>query len=108
MYGGDLDGRSGFLIEVVDAVRAMWPEDKPVFVRFSATDWADGRWSVEDTVEVARRLAAHGTDLVDVSSGGLVPDARIEVGPGYQVPFARTGRGHLDRRAQEGPAAARR
>ncbi len=92
VYGGDLDGRSRFLIEVVDAVRAMWPEDKPVFVRFSATDWADGGWSVEDTVEVARRLATHGLDLVDVSSGGLVPDARITVGPGYQVPFARAVR----------------
>jgi 2,4-dienoyl-CoA reductase-like NADH-dependent reductase (Old Yellow Enzyme family) len=91
-YGGDLDGRSRFLIEVVDAVRAEWPVDRPVFVRFSATDWAEGGWSVEETVELSRRLVAHGVDLVDVSSGGLVPDARIEVESGYQVPFARAVR----------------
>lgn len=91
-YGGDLDGRSRFLVEVVDAVRAVWPEEKPLFVRFSATDWAEGGWSVEETVEVARRLAARGVDLADVSSGGLVPHQQITLGPGYQVPFARAVR----------------
>jgi 2,4-dienoyl-CoA reductase-like NADH-dependent reductase (Old Yellow Enzyme family) len=91
-YGGDRGGRSRFLIEVVDAVRAEWPEDRPLFVRFSATDWAEGGWSVDETVELSRRLVAHGVDLIDVSSGGLVPDARIKAEPGYQVPFARAVR----------------
>jgi 2,4-dienoyl-CoA reductase-like NADH-dependent reductase (Old Yellow Enzyme family) len=91
-YGGDLDGRSRFLIEVVDAVRAVWPEDRPLFVRFSATDWAEGGWSVDETVELSRRLVAHGVDLIDVSSGGLMADARIKAEPGYQVPFARAVR----------------
>jgi 2,4-dienoyl-CoA reductase-like NADH-dependent reductase (Old Yellow Enzyme family) len=88
-YGGDLEGRSRFLVQVVDAVRAVWPEERPLFVRFSATDWAPGGWDVEETVELSRRLVAHGVDLIDVTSGGLVPGARIEVEPGYQVPFAR-------------------
>jgi 2,4-dienoyl-CoA reductase-like NADH-dependent reductase (Old Yellow Enzyme family) len=91
-YGGDLEGRSRFLFEVVDAVRAVWPQDKPLFVRFSATDWADGGWDVDETVEVARRLASHGVDFYDVSSGGLAPEQKITVGPGYQVPFARAVR----------------
>ena len=88
-YGGDLEGRSRFLIQVVDAVRAVWPEERPLFVRFSATDWSPGGWDVEETVELSRRLVSHGVDLIDVTSGGLVPGARIEVEPGYQVPFAR-------------------
>jgi 2,4-dienoyl-CoA reductase-like NADH-dependent reductase (Old Yellow Enzyme family) len=88
-YGGDLEGRSRFLVQVVDAVRAVWPEERPLFVRFSATDWSPGGWDVAETVELSRRLVAHGVDLIDVTSGGLVPGARIEVEPGYQVPFAR-------------------
>jgi 2,4-dienoyl-CoA reductase-like NADH-dependent reductase (Old Yellow Enzyme family) len=88
-YGGDLEGRSRFLVQVVDAVRAVWPEERPLFVRFSATDWTPGGWDVEETVELSRRLVGHGVDLIDVTSGGLVPGARIEVEPGYQVPFAR-------------------
>ncbi|MCW2704162.1 MAG: NADH:flavin oxidoreductase [Blastococcus sp.] len=88
-YGGDLEGRSRFLVHVVDAVRAVWPEERPLFVRFSATDWSPGGWDVEETVELSRRLVSHGVDLIDVTSGGLVPGARIEVEPGYQVPFAR-------------------
>jgi 2,4-dienoyl-CoA reductase-like NADH-dependent reductase (Old Yellow Enzyme family) len=88
-YGGDLEGRSRFLVQVVDAVRAVWPEERPLFVRFSATDWSPGGWDVEETVELSRRLVSHGVDLIDVTSGGLVPGARIEVEPGYQVPFAR-------------------
>jgi 2,4-dienoyl-CoA reductase-like NADH-dependent reductase (Old Yellow Enzyme family) len=91
-YGGDLEGRSRFLVQVVDAVRAVWPEERPLFVRFSATDWSPGGWDVEETVELSRRLVGHGVDLVDVTSGGLVPGARIEVEPGYQVPFARAVR----------------
>jgi 2,4-dienoyl-CoA reductase-like NADH-dependent reductase (Old Yellow Enzyme family) len=88
-YGGDLAGRSRFLLEVVRAVRGVWPDDRPLFVRLSATDWVHGGWDVEQTVEVARGLASEGVDLVDVSSGGLSPDQQITLGPGYQVPFAR-------------------
>ena len=88
-YGGDLAGRSRFLLEVVRAVRAVWPDDKPLLVRLSATDWVHDGWDVQQTVEVARSLAGEGVDLVDVSSGGLSPDQQIALGPGYQVPFAR-------------------
>ncbi len=88
-YGGDLDSRSRLLIEVVDAVREVWPERKPLFVRLSATDWVDGGLTVDEVAEVARRLAGHGVDLVDVSSGGNSRDQQITLGPGYQVPFAR-------------------
>ena len=91
-YGGDLAGRSRLLLEVVGAVRSNWPSDKPLFVRLSATDWADGGWDVDETVEVARMLAGAGVDLVDVSSGGNVPWQQVQVGPGYQVPFARAVR----------------
>lgn len=91
-YGGDLAGRSRLLREVVTAVRAVWPERKPLFVRLSATDWADGGWSLPETVEVSAGLRELGVDLVDVSSGGNVPQQQITVGPGYQVPFARAVR----------------
>lgn len=87
-YGGGLEERLRFPLEVVEAVRAEWPEDKPLLVRVSATDWAEGGWDADQTVELARRLRERGVDLVDVSTGGLVPDAQIPVGPGYQVPFA--------------------
>ena len=87
-YGGSFDGRTRLVVEVVDAVRAVWPDHKPLFVRFSATDWADGGWDVEQTARLAERLKGHGVDLVDVSSGGLVAHQQIDVGPGYQVPFA--------------------
>ncbi len=73
---------------MVDAVRAVWPADKPLFVRLSATDWVPGGWDVDDTVDVAKQLADRGVDLIDVSSGGLDPRQQIAVGPGYQVPFA--------------------
>jgi 2,4-dienoyl-CoA reductase-like NADH-dependent reductase (Old Yellow Enzyme family) len=94
-YGGSFDNRARFALRVVDAVRAVWPDDLPLFVRVSATDWLtenpedvrDG-WTVEDTVRLARVLKDHGVDLLNVSSGGLVPDAKITVGPGYQVGFA--------------------
>ena len=88
-YGGDLAGRSRALREVVEAVRRVWPDHKPLLVRVSATDWAEGGWSLEETVELARGLRDLGVDLVDTSSGGNVPQQRICVGPGYQVPFAR-------------------
>ncbi|MGW3685616.1 NADH:flavin oxidoreductase/NADH oxidase [Streptomyces sp. NPDC005125] len=94
-YGGSFDNRVRFALQVVDAVREVWPEDLPVFFRISATDWLtendeDDRegWTVDETVRLAKELQAHGVDLLDVSSGGNAPNARITTGPGYQVPFA--------------------
>jgi 2,4-dienoyl-CoA reductase-like NADH-dependent reductase (Old Yellow Enzyme family) len=87
-YGGSFQNRARLCVAVVDAVRAVWPEDRPLFVRISATDWADGGWDIEQSVELARLLRGHGVDLIDCSSGGNVPAARIPAGPGYQVPFA--------------------
>src|SRR5690606_2154836 len=87
-YGGDFENRIRLTLEVVDAVREVWPERLPLFVRISATDWVEGGWTPEESVELARRLKDHGVDLIDCSSGGLVPGARIPVAPGYQVPFA--------------------
>ena len=87
-YGGDLAGRMRLVLEVVEDVRAAWPQDRPVVLRISASDWVEGGWTVEDSVALAKEAAARGVDLVDCSSGGNTPDARIEVGPGYQVPFA--------------------
>lgn len=87
-YGGSFENRVRLLLEVVDAVRGVVPERKPVLVRLSATDWVDGGWSVEETCEVSGLLVEHGVDLVDVSSGGLDPRQQIDLGPGYQVPFA--------------------
>lgn len=88
-YGGDFAGRTRILLEIVEAVRAVWPADKPLFVRFSATDWVEGGWTAEETVELSKLIADLGVDLVDVSSGGLDPRQQIPLGPGYQVPFAR-------------------
>ena len=88
-YGGSFDNRSRLLLEVVDAVRAAAGEGRPVVVRLSATDWADGGWTIEDSVRLAGRLEEVGVDLVDMSSGGNVADVAIPVGPGYQVEFAR-------------------
>ncbi len=87
-YGGSLENRLRLLLEVTEAVRAIWPEDRPLFVRLSATDWLPGGWDVEQSAVLAGELRSRGVDLIDVSSGGLLP-APIELGPGYQVPFAR-------------------
>ncbi len=87
-YGGSFENRTRLVREVVGAVRAAWPESLPLFVRISATDWAEGGWDIEQSVELARALKRLGVDLVDCSSGGLVPHARVPAGPGYQVPFA--------------------
>ncbi|HOX24528.1 MAG TPA: NADH:flavin oxidoreductase/NADH oxidase [Candidatus Krumholzibacteria bacterium] len=87
-YGGSFDGRTRFLCEVVAAVREVWPGRLPLLVRISATDWLDGGWTIEDSVALARRLGPLGVDLVDCSSGGLVPSAAIPVAPGYQTPLA--------------------
>jgi 2,4-dienoyl-CoA reductase-like NADH-dependent reductase (Old Yellow Enzyme family) len=87
-YGGGFDNRIRFLLEIVAAVRAAWPERYPLFVRLSVTDWAEGGWSVDDSVTLAGRLKNEGVDLIDCSSGGLVPGVTIPAAPGYQVPFA--------------------
>jgi 2,4-dienoyl-CoA reductase-like NADH-dependent reductase (Old Yellow Enzyme family) len=87
-YGGPLGNRMRFALEIATAVRAVWPERLPLFFRISATDWVDGGWNIDESVELSRRLHALGVDLVDCSSGGAVAHARIPVGPGYQVPFA--------------------
>ncbi|WP_329562435.1 NADH:flavin oxidoreductase/NADH oxidase [Streptomyces uncialis] len=88
-YGGSFTNRTRFALEVVDAVRAVWPDDLPLFFRVSATDWLgpDG-WTADETVRFAGQLKEHGVDLLDVSSGGNAPRADIPTGPGYQVPFA--------------------
>jgi len=87
-YGGSFDNRVRLCLEVAGAVRAVWPESLPVFVRISATDWKDGGWDVEQSIELARRLHGRGVDLIDCSSGGAVADAHVPLSPGYQVPFA--------------------
>jgi 2,4-dienoyl-CoA reductase-like NADH-dependent reductase (Old Yellow Enzyme family) len=87
-YGGGFENRSRIVLEVVDAVRERWPERLPLAVRISATDWAPGGWDVDESVELARALRAHGADLLDTSSGGLVTHQAIPLAPGYQVPLA--------------------
>jgi len=87
-YGGTLDNRLRYPLEVVKAVRSVWPDSKPLLLRVSATDWVDGGLTVDDTVELARRAKELGVDLVDASSGGLDPAQQIAIGAGYQVPFA--------------------
>lgn len=87
--GGSLENRLRFPLEVCAAVREVWPADKPLFVRLSATDWKEGGWDVAQSIEFCKKLKALGIDLVDVSSGGNVADAKMNIRPGYQVPFAR-------------------
>lgn len=87
-YGGDFDGRVRLHLAVVRAVRAVWPAELPLLVRISATDWAQGGWDLEQSIELARRLKDEGVDLIDVSSGGLTMAQQIRLEPGYQVPFA--------------------
>ncbi len=87
-YGGSFENRTRLLREVATAVRQAWPEHLPLFVRISATDWVEGGWNLEESVLLCAALRELGVDLVDVSSGGMVPRATIPIGPGYQVPFA--------------------
>jgi 2,4-dienoyl-CoA reductase-like NADH-dependent reductase (Old Yellow Enzyme family) len=87
-FGGSLENRLRFPLSVATAVREEWPERLPVFVRVSATDWVDGGWDLPQTVALARELKKAGIDMVDCSSGGTVPDAKIPAGPGFQTPFA--------------------
>jgi 2,4-dienoyl-CoA reductase-like NADH-dependent reductase (Old Yellow Enzyme family) len=88
-YGGSRENRMRFPLEVFDAVRAVWPAERPLGVRISATDWVDGGWDLEDSVAYARELKARGCDWIDCSGGGVSPQQKIPLGPGYQVPFSR-------------------
>lgn len=87
-YGGSFENRTRLVREVIIAVRDVWPAELPLWLRISATDWAEDGWNIDDSVRLAGEISALGVDLVDVSSGGLVPHVKIPLGPGYQVPFA--------------------
>lgn len=87
-YGGSFENRIRLLLEVVNSVQTVWPQTLPLFVRISATDWVDGGWNIDEAVQLSTILKANGVDLIDCSSGGLVPYAKVPVGPGYQVAFA--------------------
>jgi len=87
-YGGSFENRIRFAIEVVEAVRACWPQTLPLLLRISATDWVPGGWDIDESVELSRRVRDLGVDLIDCSSGGLSAEQKIALGPGYQVPFA--------------------
>jgi 2,4-dienoyl-CoA reductase-like NADH-dependent reductase (Old Yellow Enzyme family) len=85
-WGGDLGGRMRLLLEIVTAIRRVWPEGRPLLVRLSTTDWlGTGGWTIDDSIALGRRLREAGVDLVDCSSGGIAPGLRIDAGPGYQV-----------------------
>jgi 2,4-dienoyl-CoA reductase-like NADH-dependent reductase (Old Yellow Enzyme family) len=87
-YGGSFENRTRVVIQVAEEIRTLWPERLPLFCRISATDWTEGGWDLPQSIGLAKLLRKAGVDLIDVSSGGLVPYAKIPVGPGYQVPFA--------------------
>lgn len=93
-YGGSFANRTRFLMEVVEAVRSVWPDDYPLWVRISATEWLEHTsqpsWTLEDSVRLSQMLRERGVDVVDVSSGGNAPEQKISIGPGYQVPFSET------------------
>lgn len=95
-YGGSLENRTRIVRELVEAVRKVWPERLPLFMRISATDWEEGGWTPEEAVELAKMVHPLGVDLIDCSSGGVAPNARIPVAPGYQVPFARKLKAEAD------------
>ena len=92
-YGGELKNRMRFPLEVAEAVREVWPQNLPVFVRISATDWVEGGWDLPQSIELSRELKKIGIDLIDSSTGGVVPGAKIPMAPGYQVKFAEAIRG---------------
>lgn len=87
-YGGTLENRMRLVLQVAEAVRKVWPQRLPLFVRISATDWKEGGWDIDQSVQLAAELKKRDVDLIDCSSGNLVPDAKIPFGPGFQVPFA--------------------
>jgi 2,4-dienoyl-CoA reductase-like NADH-dependent reductase (Old Yellow Enzyme family) len=87
-YGGSFENRTRLCREIVAAVRSTWPKELPLFVRISSTDWINGGWNIDESIKLAAHLKPMGVDLIDCSSGGNVPHAKIPVGPGYQVAFA--------------------
>ena len=87
-YGGRFENRIRFVLEIVEAIHTVWPENLPLFIRISATDYVEGGWNLEESIRLASILKTKGVDLVDCSSGGMVPHAKIPFSPGYQVPFA--------------------
>lgn len=87
-YGGSFENRTRMLREIIAAVRQVWPAHLPLFLRISASDWAEGGWTIDDSVALAKLVHPLGVDLIDCSSGGTVPNAKMKLGPGYQVPFA--------------------
>jgi 2,4-dienoyl-CoA reductase-like NADH-dependent reductase (Old Yellow Enzyme family) len=87
-YGGTFENRTRLLREIIEAVRKVWPERLPLWLRISASDWTEGGWTIEDSVALAKQVKPLGVDLIDSSSGGIVPSAKIPLGPGYQTPFA--------------------
>jgi 2,4-dienoyl-CoA reductase-like NADH-dependent reductase (Old Yellow Enzyme family) len=96
VYGGSFDNRIRFFLEVVQKVRAVWPEQLPLTARISGTDWVDGGWTIEESVELAKKLKAEGLDLIDCSSGGNAAGAKIPTGPGYQVSISEAVRKGAD------------
>jgi 2,4-dienoyl-CoA reductase-like NADH-dependent reductase (Old Yellow Enzyme family) len=88
-YGGSFENRIRMVCEVVKAVQANWPENLPVFIRISATDWVEGGWTIEDSVELSKVLKSMGVDLIDCSTGGNISHVKIPITPGYQVPFSK-------------------
>jgi 2,4-dienoyl-CoA reductase-like NADH-dependent reductase (Old Yellow Enzyme family) len=97
-YGGTLENRMRLVLRVAERLRGVVPPELPLFVRISATDWVYGGWDIEQSIELSKRLKQVGVDLIDVSSGGMVPHARIPVAKGFQVPFARRIRDEADMR----------
>ncbi len=87
-YGGSFENRVRLLLEIVKAIYTVWPKNLPLFVRISATDWVEGGWNINEAVQLSKLLKMEGVDLIDCSSGGLVPYAKIPLAPGYQVQFA--------------------
>nr|MBA2762143.1 oxidoreductase [Segetibacter sp.] len=87
-YGGIFENRIRLTVEIAESIRNIWPDGLPLFVRISASDWTEGGWTIEDSIALAKVLKGKGVDLIDCSSGGNVPHAKVQVGPGYQVPFA--------------------
>jgi 2,4-dienoyl-CoA reductase-like NADH-dependent reductase (Old Yellow Enzyme family) len=87
-YGGEFDNRIRLTLEIARDIRAVWPDDKPLAARLSCTDWLENGWTLEESIELARRLKSEGVDLIDCSSGGIAPNIKIPVGAGYQVPLS--------------------
>lgn len=95
-YGGSFQNRIRLLLEITDAIKSVWPDDLPLFVRISATDWADGGWTLEESIELSKILKTKGVDLIDCSSAALTEHQKIEVKPLYQVPFAESVKKEAD------------